>query len=88
MGDFNRAALFNVGYLEAMKVYAYDCFIFHDVDHFPEDLRNIYKCGEQPRHMYVFNHHSLRSQSMTWTDSLELTILPNMRKIRALRRNG
>jgi hypothetical protein len=51
--QFNRAALFNVGYLEAMKLYSYDCFIFHDVDLLPEDLRNIYKCGDQPRHMYV-----------------------------------
>lgn len=49
--QFNRAALFNVGYLEAMKLYSYDCFIFHDVDLLPEDLRNVYKCGEQPRHM-------------------------------------
>jgi hypothetical protein len=49
--QFNRAALFNVGYLEAMKLYAYDCFIFHDVDLLPEDLRNIYHCGSQPRHM-------------------------------------
>jgi hypothetical protein len=49
--QFNRAALFNVGYLEAMKLYSYDCFIFHDVDLLPEDLRNVYKCGDQPRHM-------------------------------------
>ncbi|CAF1305616.1 unnamed protein product [Rotaria sordida] len=58
--QFNRAALFNVGYLEAMKLYQYDCFIFHDVDLLPEDLRNIYKCENQPRHMAVamdkFNH--------------------------------
>jgi hypothetical protein len=52
-GSFNRAALFNVGYLEAMKLYPFDCFIFHDVDLLPEDLRNIYKCGDHPRHMYV-----------------------------------
>jgi hypothetical protein len=49
--QFNRAALFNVGFLEARKVHAFDCFIFHDVDLLPEDLRNIYQCGQQPRHM-------------------------------------
>ena len=58
--QFNRAALFNVGYLEAMKLYSYDCFIFHDVDLLPEDLRNVYKCGDQPRHMYVFKRISRR----------------------------
>jgi hypothetical protein len=49
--QFNRAALFNVGYIEAMKLYSFNCFIFHDVDLLPEDLRNLYKCGEKPRHM-------------------------------------
>ena len=49
--QFNRAALFNVGFLEARKLYPFDCFIFHDVDLLPEDLRNLYKCGEKPRHM-------------------------------------
>ncbi|CAF1150121.1 unnamed protein product [Rotaria sordida] len=50
---FNRGSLFNVGYIEAMKFYSFDCFIFHDVDLFPEDLRNIYKCGDRPRHLAV-----------------------------------
>ena len=49
--QFNRAALFDVGYLEAKKLYDFDCLIFHDVDLLPEDLRNFYKCGERPRHM-------------------------------------
>lgn len=63
--QFNRAALFNVGYLEAMKLYSFDCFIFHDVDLLPEDLRNLYKCGDRPRHMSVavdkFNYRLLYS---------------------------
>jgi hypothetical protein len=51
--QFNRAALFNVGFIEAMKLYSFNCFIFHDVDLIPEDLRNLYRCGDKPRHMSV-----------------------------------
>lgn len=50
---FNRAKLMNVGYAEAMKVYDWQCFIFHDVDLLAEDDRNIYSCPDQPRHMSV-----------------------------------
>lgn len=57
--QFNRGALFNVGFIEALKVYRFNCFIFHDVDLLPEDLRNIYKCVDQPRHMYVTKNESL-----------------------------
>uniref|UniRef100_A0A1B6HUM2 Beta-1,4-N-acetylgalactosaminyltransferase n=1 Tax=Homalodisca liturata TaxID=320908 RepID=A0A1B6HUM2_9HEMI len=52
-GPFNRAMLFNVGFLEALKLREFDCFIFHDVDLLPEDDRNFYTCPEQPRHMSV-----------------------------------
>ena len=51
--QFNRAALFDVGFLEARKLYPFDCFIFHDVDLLPEDRRNRYVCGDRPRHMSV-----------------------------------
>ncbi|CAF3686343.1 unnamed protein product [Rotaria sordida] len=51
--EFNKGVLLNVGYIEAMKLYSFDCFIFHDVDLFPEDLRNLYKCGGRPRHLAV-----------------------------------
>ncbi|XP_029285207.1 beta-1,4-galactosyltransferase 6 isoform X2 [Cottoperca gobio] len=47
---FNRAMLFNVGFLEAMKDLDWDCLIFHDVDHIPENDRNYYGCGQMPRH--------------------------------------
>jgi len=50
---FNRALLFNIGYHEAMKHYAWECLIFHDVDLIPEDDRNIYSCPPEPRHMSV-----------------------------------
>lgn len=50
---FNRAKLMNVGYAEAVKMYDWQCFIFHDVDLLPEDDRNLYTCPEEPRHMSV-----------------------------------
>ncbi|XP_041845509.1 beta-1,4-galactosyltransferase 1 [Melanotaenia boesemani] len=50
---FNRAKLLNVGYVEALKEYDYDCFVFSDVDLIPMDDRNIYRCFQQPRHLSV-----------------------------------
>lgn len=52
-GPFNRAMLMNIGFVEALKLYNYDCFVFHDIDLIPEDDRNLYTCPEQPRHMSV-----------------------------------
>lgn len=49
--DFNRAKLFNVGFLEATKFYDFHCFIFHDIDLIPQNLNNIYACTKMPRHM-------------------------------------
>ena len=50
---FNRTMLMNVGFTEAMKDFAWNCCIFHDVDLLPEDDRNLYTCPTQPRHMSV-----------------------------------
>ncbi|PIO57003.1 N-acetyllactosaminide 3-alpha-galactosyltransferase, partial [Teladorsagia circumcincta] len=50
---FNRAKLMNVGFAEGMKLYPWQCFIFHDVDLLPEDDRNLYSCPTIPRHMSV-----------------------------------
>ncbi|KAJ3611712.1 hypothetical protein NHX12_021726 [Muraenolepis orangiensis] len=50
-GTFNRAKLLNVGFVEALKEYAYDCFVFSDVDLVPMNDRNIYRCHDQPRHL-------------------------------------
>lgn len=52
-GSFNRAKLMNVGFAEALKLYEWDCFVFHDVDLLPLDDRNLYTCPDQPRHMSV-----------------------------------
>ena len=51
---FNRAALFNVGFVESLRLdKRFDCFIFTDVDLLPEDDRNFYDCPTSPRHMSV-----------------------------------
>lgn len=52
-GTFNRAKLMNVGFVEALKEYDYECFVFSDVDLIPMDDRNIYKCFPNPRHLAV-----------------------------------
>ena len=44
---FNRAMLFNVGFVEAMKDHNWTCVIFHDVDLIPEDDRNVYRSSTQ-----------------------------------------
>jgi hypothetical protein len=40
--------LFNIGFVEAMKKENWDCFIFHDVDLYPEDIRYISAKGVNP----------------------------------------
>ncbi|XP_041670654.1 beta-1,4-galactosyltransferase 1-like [Cheilinus undulatus] len=60
-GVFHRAKLMNVGYVEALKEYDYECFVFSDVDLVPMDDRNLYRCFDSPRHLAVgmdkFNFH-------------------------------
>lgn len=51
--EFNRAKLLNIGFMEALKEYDYECFVFSDVDLIPMDDRNTYKCYSQPRHLSV-----------------------------------
>lgn len=48
---FNRAMLMNIGFVEAIKRYDYQCAIFHDVDLIPENDRNVYSCPQMPRHL-------------------------------------
>ncbi|MCJ8748387.1 hypothetical protein PDJAM_G00164270 [Pangasius djambal] len=50
---FNRAKLLNIGYLEALKDFSWDCFIFHDIDLVPENDHNLYTCEQQPKHLVV-----------------------------------
>ena len=59
--EFNRGLLSNIGFLEAIKDeknissnFTWDCFIFHDVDMIPEDLRLVYECDDKlPVHLAV-----------------------------------
>jgi N-terminal region of glycosyl transferase group 7 len=71
--SFNRAALMNVGFLEALQADDnFSCFVFHDVDLLPENDRNVYECAPQPRHMsHAVNTLNYRSLSMIFQFSLE-----------------
>jgi len=51
--DFNRGKLMNVGFTEALKIFPYSCFVFHDVDLIPEDDRISYGCKHSPMHLSV-----------------------------------
>lgn len=51
--EFNDAKMLNVGFVEALKKYGCDCFVFSDVDLIPMDDRNTYKCYSQPRHLFI-----------------------------------
>ncbi|MFH4973483.1 hypothetical protein AB6A40_000192 [Gnathostoma spinigerum] len=44
---FNRGMLLNVGYTEAMKVHAWNCIVFHDVDLLPITTEIIYECPHE-----------------------------------------
>ena len=51
--EFNRGALFNVGFIEAMEMKQWDCFVSHDVALLLIDDRSMYTCNERPQHYSV-----------------------------------
>lgn len=51
--NFNRAKLLNIGFVESLKQYDWQCFVFHDVDLVLENDKCLYRCPEMPRHLSV-----------------------------------
>ena len=46
---FNRGAIKNAGFLEAIKADQFDCVLFQDVDKMPEHTGNFYTCSSSPK---------------------------------------
>ncbi|KAF0992599.1 hypothetical protein HZS_4037 [Henneguya salminicola] len=65
-GAFNRAKLFNVGFVESNNIDNFDCFIFHDVDFLLLNDYLKYSCQDSPSHFGVaasqFNYELPYSQ--------------------------
>jgi hypothetical protein len=43
----------NAAFVFALEQDNYNCYCFHDVDLVPEDDRNMYSCGINPKHMSI-----------------------------------
>jgi hypothetical protein len=43
----------NAAFIYAFDQDNYNCYCFHDVDLVPEDDRNMYSCGHNPKHMSI-----------------------------------
>ena len=43
----------NAAFIYAFNQDKYNCYCFHDVDLVPEDDRNMYSCGRNPKHMSI-----------------------------------
>ncbi|XP_046553230.1 beta-1,4-galactosyltransferase 4-like [Haliotis rubra] len=64
-GVFNKALMMNAGFIEAVRLGKYDCYMFHDVDLIPEDDRIPYNCRpEQVVHLVAavrkYYYHAMR----------------------------
>ena len=49
----NRGKLRNIGFVEAMKVFPFNCVVFHDFDLVPENDQILYECDSSPAHLSV-----------------------------------
>ncbi|XP_053611189.1 beta-1,4-galactosyltransferase 1-like [Plodia interpunctella] len=52
---FNPGLLFNIGFIEALKMRSdVTCVVFHDPVLSPTDSNNLYRCSEQPKQLVSF----------------------------------
>ncbi|VDP10452.1 unnamed protein product [Soboliphyme baturini] len=52
-GVFNKGRIMNAAFTLADALHV-DCVIFHDVDLFPQDDRNLYSCADSPLHLGAY----------------------------------
>ena len=48
---FNRGALLNIDFKEALKFDQFECIVLSDVDYLPVDDHNSYGCDISPKHL-------------------------------------
>jgi len=62
----------NAGFKEIVRrtERIFDCYIFHDIDTYPEDNRNLYGCYKLPKHVAAYvskTNYRYRSRAYTHT---------------------
>uniref|UniRef100_A0A914NB92 Beta-1,4-N-acetylgalactosaminyltransferase n=2 Tax=Meloidogyne TaxID=189290 RepID=A0A914NB92_MELIC len=59
---FNKGRLTNIGVLEAIRVYPFDCIVFHDIDTYPENDNLLYRCSTDPKYTRHFSVYLERAK--------------------------
>ncbi|XP_055349189.1 beta-1,4-galactosyltransferase 3-like isoform X1 [Paramacrobiotus metropolitanus] len=87
-GIFNKGTLFNAAFMEINATGRFDCFVFHDVDVYPENDSNSYGCRAEPtllatamnkfRYKPLYDHFFGAAVSLSARHFTEINGYPNV----------